>query len=323
MFNNWEKTLIEAGVSLHAIDVGCSSGRPYQWERLGSALNYVGIDPLKNEIERLNNIKKPNSKYIAGFLQIDGGSGRADDITSQFFNRTTAWKEIQSSYNVIATKYNSGLEVVLDETRVSVEDLLSLLPSRNLDLLKIDIDGDDYLAMNDFFKHGIGSELLLLDIESQFHGKPDDKGNTLWNIGALANKHKLHLYDLVVNRYSRSCLPSKFIYAFPAQTQYGQALWGDSLFIKDSIDANLPLANKVKLIALYEIYGLYDCAMETIRDNQEALSELIPIDDISKSLISSNNERESRVSIPSKAVSYKKYVNRIICRLGLQKYRGA
>ena len=53
MIHNWETILLNAGVSLHAIDVGCSSGRPYQWERLGGALRYVGIDPLKNEMERL------------------------------------------------------------------------------------------------------------------------------------------------------------------------------------------------------------------------------------------------------------------------------
>ena len=60
MIHNWETILLNAGVSFHAIDVGCSSGRPYQWERLGSALHYVGIDPLKNEIERLGKLKEPN-----------------------------------------------------------------------------------------------------------------------------------------------------------------------------------------------------------------------------------------------------------------------
>ena len=177
MIYSWEKILLDAGVSLHAIDVGCSSGRPYQWEKLGSALHYIGIDPLKNEVTRLSNLGEPNSRYVAGLLNIDGGSGSADEMTMHFFNRTSAWKEMQGGYDQIATTFNSGLEVIVDETKVSVDDLLALLPSRNLDLLKIDIDGDDFLAMNQFFQTGIESELLLLDIESQFHGNPDDEGN--------------------------------------------------------------------------------------------------------------------------------------------------
>ena len=317
MIYNWEKILLDAGVSLHAIDVGCSSGRPYQWERLGSALHYVGIDPLKNEMTRLSNLREPNSRYVAGLLNVDGGSGSADEMTMHFFNRTSAWKEMQSGYDQIATTFNSGLEVVVDETKVSVEDLLALLPSRNLDLLKIDIDGDDFLAMNQFFKTGIESELLLLDIESQFHGNPDDEGNTLWNIGKLANQNKLHLYDLEINRYSRNSLPSKFVYEFPAQTHYGQALWGDALFMKDSIDDSLSLVNKIKLIALYEVYGLYDCAKETIENSYEALSQIIPVEDICKSLIASNGEREARATGQSKIAIDKTLAKKVLRRLGL------
>lgn len=284
-------------MSLHAIDVGCSSGRPYEWERLGSALHYVGIDPLKNEMERLGNLREPNSKYISGLLLIDGGSGGADETTMQFFNRTSAWKEIQSGYDQIATIFNSGMEVIVDETEVSVDDLLALLPTRSLDLLKIDIDSDDYLAMKQFFRSGIEAELLVLDIESQFHGNPNDSGNSLWNIGKLANQNNLHLYDLEVNRYSRSILPSKFVYDFPAQTQHGQALWGDALFMRDSSDTHLSVVDRIKLVALFEVYGLYDCAMETLIGSEGILNKLIPIGDIAKSLVASSGAREEQSSL--------------------------
>ena len=316
MVHNWEKILVEAGVSLHAIDVGCSGGRPYQWERLGSALHYVGIDPLKNEMERLSNLREPNSKYIPGLLQIDGGTGGADELFSQFFSRTSAWKKMQSGYDQIATTFNSGLEVIVDETKVSVDYLLALLPSKSLDLLKIDIDSDDYLAMKQFFGSGIEAELLLLDIESQFHGNPNDNGNSLWNIGKLANQNGLYLYDLVVNRYSRSELPSKFLYDFPAQTQNGQAMWGDALFMRDSLDNHLPVNDLVKLVALYEVYGLYDCAMEAIKNSEGVLKNLIPIQDICKSLIASNAEREARETGQSKKAFYKTLTNKVMRRLG-------
>jgi hypothetical protein len=148
--------------------------------------------------------------------------------------------------------------------------------------------------MKQFFKSGIGEDLLLLDIESQFHGNPDDKGNSLWNIGKLANQNNLHLYDLEVNRYSRSALPSKFIYGFPAQTQNGQALWGDALFIKDSIEEGLSLIDRLKLIALYEVYGLYDCAMEVLTNHETDLNKIIPVPEISQSITKADALRENK-----------------------------
>jgi hypothetical protein len=312
MYYNWEKVLLNAGVSINAIDVGCSSGRPYQWDRLGSALHYVGIDPLRNEMTRLDNLKHPNSKYISGFLQIDDGTGSADAATMQFFNRTSAWKEMQAGYDQVATTFNSGLEVVVDETKIRVEDLQALLPSGRLDILKIDIDGDDFLAMKQFFKSGNGQDLLLLDIESQFHGNPDDKGNSLWNIGKLANQNNLHLYDLEVNRYSRSALPSKFIYGFPAQTQNGQALWGDALFMRDSLENHLSLVDRIKLVALFEVYGLYDCAMETLISSEVTLNQLIPTAEIAKSLKASSIAREGQVSIRNS--KFKHYASKLTHR---------
>lgn len=317
MVYNWETILLNAEVSIHAIDIGCSSDRPYQWERLGSALHYVGIDPLKNEMSRLNNLNKANSTYISGLLQIDGATGRADEATTNFFNRTSAWKEMQSGYDQIATTFNSGLEVLIDETKVSMDELLELLPSKKLDLLKIDIDGDDYLAMRQFFKTQIDSELLLLDIESQFHGNLGDDGNTLWNIGKLANQNNLHLYDLEVNRYSRSVLPSKFLYDFPAQTQNGQALWGDATFVKDGIDGSLSLVDKIKLIAVYEVYGLYDCALETLDNSHAELNQLIPVEEITKSLIASNGDREARATRQSRIAIDKTLAKKVLRRLGL------
>ena len=316
MIHNWETILLNAGVSLHAIDVGCSSGRPYQWERLGRALHYVGIDPLKNEIERLKQLGHFNSKYISGLLQIDGGSGGADEITIRFFNRTSTWKEMQSGYDQIATTFNSGLEVIVDETKVSVDDLLALFSSRRLDLLKIDIDGDDYLAMKQFFRSGIEAELLVLDIESQFHGNPNETGNTLWNIGKLANQNDLYLYDLSVSRYSRSVLPSKSLYDFPAQTQNGQVLWGDATFVKDGLDESLSLVDKIKLIAIYEVYGLYDCALETLQNSHGELNKLIPVYEISKSLMASFRERETRATWQSKMAIYKTLANKVMRRVG-------
>jgi hypothetical protein len=290
---DWEKILSESGITLTGIDIGCSSGRPHQWERFGDALQYVGIDPLENEIKRLNDLNHPNSRYIPGLLTFEGVKGHADEGTVKFFRRTSASYDQQSGYDQKATTFNSGLEVIENLGSYSVLDLLKDFKGKPLDLLKIDIDGDDFLAMKAFFDHGMGENLLMLDIESQFHGDVGEKGNTIWNIGKLANEKELFLYDITINRYSRSLLPSKYVYDFPAQTRFGQVLWGDSLFFRDSVNENLANNSIIKLIALYEVFDLFDCALEALLTHEVRINKIIPTAEIAKALRDQSNRREN------------------------------
>lgn len=306
MGTNWEKILGNAGIQISGIDIGCSSGRPYQWELLGSALKYVGVDPLISEVERLRELKEKNSTYTDAFLDFPAAKGHADTETSDLFIRTSAYSFSHKKFDARKEIYNAGKSVLITENRILIGDLLADNKIVDLDLLKIDIDGDDFLCMREFGRLGLLESLMSLQIESQFHGENTDLGNTLWNIGKLANKNELHLFDLSINRYSRKDLPSRFLYSFPAQTIHGQAMWGDSLFIKDSKRSELTDIELVKLVAIYEIHEFYDCALEVIDTNFTQLSDLIPIEDIKNSLISNHKKRERRPQTRGKGIFWLK-----------------
>jgi hypothetical protein len=62
--------------------------------------------------------------------------------------------------------------------------------------------------------------------------------------------------------------------------------------MKDSKRSDLSEIQLVKLMAIYEIYGFFDCALELIDAAEEQLSGLIPILDIKNSLIENHNYRE-------------------------------
>jgi hypothetical protein len=289
---NWEKILTNSGIQIKGLDIGCSSGRPHEWERLGSALKYVGIDPLTSEVQRLRGLKEKNSTYVDAFLDFPNAKGHADAETSDLFVRTSAFSFSEEKFDSQKEIYNAGKKVLITDKRILVRDLFADNNIECLDLLKIDIDGDDFLCMKEFGRLGQLRDLISLQIESQFHGENTELGNTLWNIAKEANKNDLHLFDLSINRYSRKELPSKFLYSFPAQTSHGQAMWGDSLFMKDAKRSKLSENQLVRLIAIYEIYGFYDCAHELIQEEGHKVKKLIPLQLIDDSLLESHSKRE-------------------------------
>lgn len=246
---------------------------------MGSQINYFGIDPLESEIKKLVMENRQNSKYISGFVIAPGASFRADEGTQYFFNRSSAFYDQNNGFDIVKENFNSGQNVVYSENRYSVDELIRESGFDSLDLLKIDVDGDDYPLLLSFSKNSASNSILTLDIESQFHGDDGEFGNTFANISVKAKELGLHLFDIETFRYSRSALPAPYVHNFPAQTISGQVLWADSVFMRDSYELK-ETRSLIKLAALYDVYGLPDCSFELLKYHEEKLMSLIPITEV-------------------------------------------
>jgi hypothetical protein len=295
---DWESVLKNANISLNAIDIGCSGFRPHQWDRLGSQINYFGIDPLESEIKKLQKENRLNSKYVSGFVKSEGGSFSADEGTQRFFNRSSAFHDMNNGFDLVKKNFNSGQEVVYSEAKYSVAELVLEAGFSEVDLLKIDVDGDDYPILLDFSKTKVAKSILCLDIECQFHGNNGEFGNTFANILIKASELDLHLFNIDSYRYSRNALPSPYVYSFPAQTISGQVLWADSVFMRDSMVIK-DASKLIKLAAIYDIYGLPDCAFELLQENEAKLLGVIPVAEIMHRL---NNLSSPEVKIKSNVI---------------------
>jgi hypothetical protein len=93
------------------------------------------------------------------------------------------------------------------------------------------------------------------------------------------------LFDLEVYRYSRAVLPKPFVYRIPAQTESGQVLWADALYLRDAGRADyerewpltLSAQQILKLACLFEIFGLNDCAVELLMKYRADLDRLVDV----------------------------------------------
>ena len=292
---NWESVLKNANISLNAIDIGCSGFRPHQWDRFGSQINYFGIDPLESEIKKLQKENRSNSKYVSGFVKSKGGSFSADEGTQRFFNRSSAFHDMNNGFDLVKKNFNSGQEVVYSEAKYSVAELVLKSGFTEVDLLKIDVDGDDYPIFLDFSKAEVSKSILCVDIECQFHGNSGEFGNTFANILTKASELDLHLFNIDSYKYSRNALPAPYVHGFPAQTISGQVLWADSVFMRDSMIIK-DASKLIKLAAIYDIYGLPDCTFELIQNNESTLQEVIPTAEIMTKLIKAGNYKKQENS---------------------------
>ena len=278
------------------LDIGCSGSKPMEWDRLENKLQYNGVDPLVNEIQKLR-AKYPRDNYLTAFITDKGCKGKADELTSRFFSRTSAAADINSGYDLVKENFNSGLEVKFSDEHFTLNETLKKLEIKQLELLKIDVDGDDFAILKAFFNlpGNFAKNLLAFEIESQFHGDIGEYGNNFGNILQLANANGFYLYKLDSYTYSRASLRKPYVHSFPAQTFGGQVLWGDALFMRDGIELNDPIAIS-KLILILESYELEDCSFELVEERAELLG-LSPSDvsEIKSNLTLSQKTRTRRI----------------------------
>lgn len=260
----------DRGIKVRALDIGCSEHISFRWERLVPFLSYFGVDPLVREVERLQRLH-PEFTFIDGYVHATGCKGTADFGASKFFNRSSAYADMKAGFDMVKSSFNHGQEVVYSRNYYNPEELAQAFGVDAFDIIKIDVDGDDYAILKGFMDSPhLSQELLAFEIEAQFHGDSGEYGNTFDNIMRLARERGFHIYKLDTFTYSRASKPKPYVHDFPSHTYGGQILWGDAVFIRDGIDETNSSRIR-KIIKIYEAYDLDDCAFETLLHHSDSI----------------------------------------------------
>jgi FkbM family methyltransferase len=277
----------------YLVDVGASGGIHNCWKAFDESLRAYGFEPLIAECDRLNKQKTPNVSYhscnlIAEESEVHDQSGPP----SHQFTRTSASKAI-SCENYIKKHFNNEQEVYYSNEKTSLNRFFTSIPTQTIDFIKIDTDGHDFEVLYGA-KELLGSmQVIGVEVEVQFHGNSHCYSNTFRNIDRFLTDHGFSLFTLDTWKYSKQDLPGLFTYRIPAQTQTGQIMFGDALYLRDCCGKNknffhdiitgkqysLSITKLLKLLCLYEIYCLPDCAAELLNVFKDEFALLIDVQD--------------------------------------------
>jgi hypothetical protein len=265
---------------LFVVDVGASGGIDGYWHEFGDQFGAVGFDPIVTEVDRLNAGAGTGVRYEAAWVTCRHPGNANGMPSTQFFQRTSAVRAAEvAGLDYAREHYNAGAPVELSTERIVLDEYFDSDDRRRIDFLKVDTDGGDFDVLR-------GAETILRDggvlglaVEAQFHGPVASDANLFSNVDLYLRGLGFALFDLEVNRYSRSALPAEFVLDIPAQTVTGQISWGEAIYFRDLGDPDYesmwsfrPTAVDIfKLMCLFEIFGLSDCAAELILKYRELL----------------------------------------------------
>lgn len=207
------------------------------------------------------------------------------------------WQDMQLSVNniTIGSAVNDNpinLNFTKIDTMPDIDTPIDQLVNdinRNLDFIKIDIDGNDFEVLESAIDTINRSPVLGVAIEINFYGRDEDNSNTFHNVDRTLRKLGFDLFDLSSRKYSSAKLPGKFVYNIFAQTSHGRIFQGDAIYLRDPVAitrANNPIVcpelslyKIIKLICLFELFGLPDHAAELLIYYSSVLTNIINIDE--------------------------------------------
>jgi len=272
-------------------DVGVSGGFDQRWDVNGRTITKYGFDPLVSEIERLRSLSYNSEHYEAAWVVGPQATPR-DEVQSTLFHRTSA----HYAMTVMASKsrsytqeiFNAGKPVVLSDREIQLDsyflDRARIFPN----FLKVDTDGFDLGVLRGSSRLLQSPDLFGIQIECQFHGNPKDAdSNNFSNIDLLLRENGFVLYQLEPHSYSRSALPSRFLYKIAAQTESGTVQMGDAVYFRDpwvSEDFQNALLRNEPLVRKYLFglitFGFPDVAVDAMTSLNINAEKTLPVDRI-------------------------------------------
>jgi len=278
------------------IDVGCSGGIDRIFIELGDKLRALGIDASIDEIERLRRENTVEGiQYIDGFVDLPEGHYFFKELGKHSYWGNNPWERLSASHSLQVRKnlekiqtteqkmqHNEWNTTRLTTKHITLADTMAEKGFFDVDLLKIDIDGPDFLAMQSLHKRFDEFGILAVVMEVNYIGSDYPTDHTFHNTDRFMRQNGFELFGLTIRPYSASSLPFRFQFGVPAQTISGRPLQGDAFYIRDICSTSSPVPNRflapekiINAILLFSFFGLPDFAAELLLAHKGTLDSFL------------------------------------------------
>ena len=326
--NNLTKSLISSEIFKNSpfslIDVGCSGGISNIWNIYEPYLKAYGIDPVIAECENLNRNKtSENINYYPALIGLEDEHKDYQSVKDATSKMPNPWNDlsVKLALDILDSKIKDQnklsilnnwheQKLISDDKKITLNKFVNNERINAIDFIKIDIDSNDFevlMSLGDLpFKYSICGFAL----EVNFYGGTNSYEHTFHNTNLLMKKLGYQLFDLSIRKYSLSCLPFPFEYDIPAQTTMGRPYQGDAIYLldpvnlknadKNSIDITSDPIKLLKLVCLFENFGLYDHSAKILIDFRDVLENFVSTSELLNILVKQMNPNFS---------SYEEYMN--------------
>jgi FkbM family methyltransferase len=286
-FTAW---VAKAGILREAfvlVDVGVQGGENPSWHRLGDHLIVHGFDAIEEAIDQLQ--KRTAGTRNRHYHRI--AAGNADEERVFYFN--PANPTASSMYSQGSNRFElSARQQARSVTVRRLDTLLAegLIPKA--DFLKVDVEGFEKDVL-------LGAANLLADVlgvesESNFSISAVYPNSHFCTLADLLLEQHLLVFDLAFNRIPRAsfrrALEKKSVKTGSHYDGYGKPAMVNVLFCRDLIDETdapskyrkqcrpCSVDQVIKMMIIYELYGLNDIAVDTAERFAELLGSRLDVD---------------------------------------------
>jgi hypothetical protein len=285
------------------VDVGCAYGLQDTWRAFGPRLRAVGFDANRAEIDRMAAEEtNPKVNYVCGLVGLPD-----DDPSASRLSAGAYWDRIVSTTlstaRSAATEQGhvySGLTYLgpqqpwseLGATAppparppsITLGDYLPKHGFSDIDFLKLDVDGPDFLILRSISALLSRPETLGVTVEVNFFGSDNADVHTFHNTDRLMRACGFELFNLSVRRYSSAALPWPYVQNNASLAVMGRPYQGDAFYMKDVASPvraaeleNLSASKLAKAAALLTLHGLFDQAAQVAVCHSSKLSSVMDV----------------------------------------------
>jgi FkbM family methyltransferase len=281
------KYIVESGAmndKFVVVDVGVYGGENPRWHFLGDQLVLHGFDAIKEVSEELNEKEKlfPNKRYH--WMAIADYDGE-----KEFY--FTPSNTTQSSFGRPDSNRHADGTLSFEARMVPVRSLDSLLASGTIPaptFLKVDVEGYEKFVFLGA-KECLSRDLLGIEFETSFNVGPEYPNSHLGTLQELLIPRGFVLFDLNFDRVPRASFRNALRSSGLTPANYGRPATVNALFCRDlildaggelfGVPARMPSLDEIiKIMIIYELYGLNDIAFDTATRFSSELGQRLDIE---------------------------------------------